>query len=266
MISRWFIGVSAKSKGFFKGFTRYNGDKPSFTKQSALATSYNSEDDAKAGIDKYIKTETDAIEKHTNLVSTLTERRLDWDNMTDDDKILFLREHDIRPEYNATRTSSWGSGTIYTTRLSLYAYGKRPGKKARDLDKEELSALDNVKWDDEIYRSRESLEKHKARLKFLKEKLVVREQDLEFKFLKSERRPIKWDQRSDDDTSNSYCNACGYAVPGITQLVIGKWKTLTVICSICMGRLADEAKIHADNVSEEIAEHYATDRFLRSMD
>ena len=59
MISKWFIGVSAKSKGFITGWnspSRYNWrssndeidkiPKPSFTKQSALATSYNTKEEA----------------------------------------------------------------------------------------------------------------------------------------------------------------------------------------------------------------------------
>ena len=91
--------------------------------------------------------------------------------------------------------------------------------------------------------------------------------EIEIKFMDRERREISWSNRGEEETSGDYCNCCGGAVPNIPQLKIrGKHREYTVICAICMAKLAEEAKIQAGKVDAEIMEHYQADRFIRSMD
>jgi hypothetical protein len=268
MLTRYFIGVSAKSKGFFTGFRHryYYGDskmeeaKPSFTKQSALADSFETEADAKAKLKQYrdeaVK-ERDVLQKKYN---DYDKRRFEWSTLSDQKKINFLDANNVRVEYQPPNYSykSW------LTTSSGYGGGAR---KSSDMGKEELKAVRDVDWGKQLEVVQSAIDHYQSKIDFLDNKAVIREQEMEFKFMDKERREVKWTVRGADDTATDYCNCCGGAIPDVPQLVIGKyWNARCVICAICMGKLAEEAKVQAGKVSEEILEHYQTDRFLRSMD
>lgn len=253
MISKWFIGVKAKSKGFYKGWGysyhgRDNSNVPraSFTKQCALATSYATEQEALDGIEiirekcrKLIKTNKQRIALYTSYLN-------DWHNLTHDEKIKIIDENNI---------------IIQSKSNGFY---RRIQKDKAEYD----IALDSYDWTAKIKTPTDTITCEEAKLKYIDEHLIVREVEIEIKFMDREKRKIKWSQRSDNQTASNYCNCCGGAVPGIPQLTIGRGyygKYPTVICAICMVRLAEEAKIQAGKIPEEIMEHYQADRFIREM-
>jgi len=277
MISKWFIGVNAKSKGFFKGWgygsycsttSSYNNTVacPSFTKQSALAKSFNSEQEALDELEKFRKESQAVLNKEVDRLKKLKSAKASWTTKTVDEKVTFLTAYDICPEYTVTRKHRAFGNRAYKSSL-YFGYGSKIN--IQKLTSDELTALDNVDWNKENSKSKEEVDKHKNRLVYIREKLVVREQDLEIKFMDKERRSIKWEVRGDNATSGSYCNVCGGAVPGIPQLRIGagsyRHSDGVTICAICMKVLAQEAKIQAGKISDEIMEHYQCDRFIRSV-
>lgn len=253
MISKWFIGVSAKSKGFITSWQHDYSNalntkaRPSFTKQSALATSYDTEEEANVEVTKYLKDASDFLTKHKDSVTEIQNAKEIWDTLSDDKRFAFGKKHDLNVRYESGR---------YTARVW---WNKN--------NKEEANAIkNNVNWNEELKKARDYVTLYENRIDFINNKMVVREQEIEIKFMDSERRPIKWTNRNDDQTSNDYCNCCGGAVPSIPQLVVGRYKQRTVICAICMKALAQEADIQAGKISDDILEHYQADRFIRSID
>lgn len=262
MISKWFIGVSAKSKGFFTGWSypisRYNRatglneidmkTRPSFTKQTALAKSFPSKEKAEEEIALYLKESMDERTKKENELNELKSMIPLWGSYTDDQRWAYGEKFSFTIRLN-------GGGLMYFN--SYY----------RDSKTDNI-LRSGVHWDYEIEKISSYVKLHQDRIDFIKNNLIAREQDLEIKFCDNERKQINWTMRDEDDTCNNYCNCCGGAVPSIPQLIIkGKrYREYTVICAICMKRLAQEAEIQAGKISDEILSHYETDRFLRSLD
>ena len=266
MISKWFMGVNAPSKGYFKHITsRYDYRsgryimKPTFTKQSALAPSFNTEEEATEAIEKFVKEAQKLIDGSTIRLADIKKTRKVWDTLGDNAKLDFLIRTKISPEYTPKSRQGYGN---YKSRL--YA----SNCKNKPLSDDERTAFNNIEWDKQIEENERTINNHQGRYEWITTKLLVRECELELKFMENERRTIKWQQRSENNTAGSYCVACGGAVPGIPQLVIGSSprNDQTHICAICMGKLAEEAKIQAGKVPDEIMEHYQTDRFLRALE
>ena len=266
MISKWFMGVKAQSKGYFKHInSRYDYRKgkhtmnPAFTKQSALAPSFNTKEEALEAIEKFTKEAQKLIDECTIRLADIKETRKVWDTLDYNGKLDFLNRTKISPEYTPKARHGYGN---YKSRL--YA----SNCKNKPLSDDERTAFSNIGWDEEIEKRGLTLKNHEARHEWITTKLLVRECELELKFMENERRTIKWQQRSENNTAGSYCVACGGAVPGIPQLVIGSSprNDQTHICAICMGKLAEEAKIQAGKVPDDIMEHYQTDRFLRALE
>jgi hypothetical protein len=267
MITKWFLGVNAKSKGFFNGFgydynSRYAKTiqeldaleapvvSPSFTKQSALASyNYDSEDGAIKG-KKALRDEfTKEIKRYNDAAASLESHRDNWDTKSDVDKSSIISNFNLNLRGN-----------------NHYWY-----RNKQKFTQEELDAMETVDWEFEIAKKKSECAMPEAKIKFIDEKLLIREAEIEIKFMEGERRSIQWVNREANDTSGNYCCGCGGAVPDVPLLIIGKSKKQRYrddlhICAICMSKLADEAKIQAAKVSQEILEHYQTDRFLRSMD
>lgn len=270
MISRWFIGVNAKSKGYVTGFNSYyrsnssktKGVKPSFTKQTALAPSFDSEDDAREHLAE-MKANSNESRKIYREKYILTKIYRDgWDKLSFEEKTKALSEQ---------------SKSVYYTPVNgqaSYAYGRRNGQKWLSFHsinhktwkpdcQGQIDAIENYDWAKECKELSSHVAHYRAEVRFVDEKLLVRECDIEFKFNLKERRPIKWEQRTMADTAFHYCNACGGAIPNIPQFVIGdRWSNKTRICAICMGRLAQEATIQAGKIPDEILDQYVADRFL----
>jgi len=272
MVSKWFIGVSAKSKGYFKGFdyisdgyyhtnkckleTNYQ-PRPRFTKQTALARSYPTEQAALRAVKKYRDESTTEITDAKKRIKAIESIRPTWFSLSTLDRYDFCSAYDMSVGYQSTSKGWNGKAQTYMSYLTYY------NTTRTKLSKEEKEALkNNINWDSEIIKSRNKVNAHTARLKYIVDKLIVREADLEFKFMDSQRKKIVWVHRKENDTAYGYCNCCGGAIPGIPQLHIGYD---TVICAICMAKLADEAKTQAGKVPDEVLEHYNTDRFLRSI-
>jgi len=268
MISKWFMGVKAQSKGYFKHVSSrydYRTSKctmtPAFTKQSALAPSFNTEAEALEAIEVFAKDAQKLIDDSKTRLADIKKTRPLWDTLDDTGRIDFLTRTHISPQY--TPKASHGYGKY---KASLFASIYKNNISSLSVD--ERTAFNNIEWDEEIAKTEKNIKNHEARYEWITTKLLVRECDLEFKFMDNERRSIKWQQRNDNQTAGSYCVACGGAIPGVAQLVIGSSCNCieTHICAICMGKLAEEAKIHAERIPEEIMEHYQTDRFLRAME
>jgi len=250
------------SKGFVTGFDHYYNDipsgtetKPCFTKQSALATSYNTKEEAEAGVARFMEYPTNKIGEAETLIADINNAIKVWSTISHDERRKFLMEKQI-PVY-AGKTTDWRGGE-QDKYLNLYSslYNKK------DLSAGEIVAIDNMNFDKTLAQERRKLEFYQSQLDFMKTKLVVRQQDLELKFKDSEKRKLKWEVRGDNDTARGYCNCCGGAIPSIPQLRIGYQIR---ICAICMGKLAQEALIQAGKIDQDILEQYDCDRFLRGV-
>jgi hypothetical protein len=270
MLTKWYIGVNAKSKGFFTGFNNdkwtynmegYKGNdpKPSFTAQGALATSYDTKEDALKAVDHYITEDTKAIENMKVQIKLLEDSESRWSSMSLSEQINVCVDTHIRPDLNIV-------GNMFQNYLYLY-----PSKSVSDYKPNEVSSIVAVGTNGQIPARlkicKNDVLGYTNRIQWIKDKIKVREQEIELKFKDSERRSIKWNIRGDNDTAHSYCNCCGGAVPSIPQLNIGSgWgKSRCLICAICMGKLAEEAKIQLGKVSDDIMDNYTADRFLRDM-
>jgi hypothetical protein len=277
MLNKWYIGVSAKSKGFFTGWQyHYNSwwfrmdiiddatikketsPRPSFTKQSALATSYDTKKEAKESVATYRKDAVTMLNKPLAMIKQLEELDKGWTQLSDKERVTVWDklDHSIasivndRKHINSNSNKKWtGKGYKFT----------KAGHKA----------LKDIVWCDYKKYSQYTATMWQNRIDFIDSKLQVREEALEFKFKDSERRKVRWEIRGDNDTSYNYCNLCGGAIPSIPQLRLG-WGKYNhsggiIICAICMGKLAEEAKIQAGKVPDEIMEQYQQDRFLRDL-
>ena len=260
MISKWYIGVNAKSRGYFKGwkngyinFKSSYRDRiitvdPSFTKQTALATGHKTEQEAYKALDVYRKDCIKLIQEGEAQKLSYELGIKTWDTLTLEEKYEYAKDNQL----NVTYVSSGG----YETNINFRYY------EFADMDEVMLTAIENYKFEGCIKIVETKLGFIKLRLDYINEKLQVRECDCEIKFKDSERERIEWVVRGEHDTAYGFCNCCGGAIPEIPQLNIG-WKIK--ICAICMKRLADEADIQAGKIDPEIMEHYQTDRFLRSL-
>jgi hypothetical protein len=278
MITKWFLGVSAKSKGFITGWKStgrayYNNCSkaidtrpiPSFTKQSALATAYETEADAIAERDKYIKDSKERLVKAQARLTLLKEAKSNWSNMSFDDKVDFCIETGVGVPYK--QQTSWNN-RIYHTYIKFTSDYKGKIKRSNFNDDEIKAIHIGPHFNSEIECAKSYVKRYKNEIDFCNTKMIVREQEIEIKFVDKERRSISWSNRSDTDTCGNYCNCCGGAVPGVPQLRISgrKYGETTFICGICMAKLADESKMKVQTIPNEIMEHYQTDRFLRAMD
>jgi len=265
MLSKWFICAKQKSKGYFTGLTNssyWSRNYPqktdataSFTRQTALAIGYNTKEEAEEALDKIRLGIHNTIEKNTEKLRNLIDLQQLWPSLILDEQFEAVKKHNIIPMYK--EKNHWGS--LYDIRVPL----DKPIAELTDVQK---AAITGITFDDGIDASKHYIAVSNNHLEYIKKNLVIREDTIEIKFLDGERRKVQWTIRKDNDTSRSYCNCCGGAVPSIPQLVIGKgWKYETIICAICMSKLAEEAKIQAGKIDDEILEQYNTDRFLRSM-
>lgn len=254
MVTKWFIGVSAKSRGFFTGWNYRKEVKPSFTKQTALADSFNTKDEADAYLKKERDKNKECMDDDLKTLKELKVIKRDWKEMLFDKKVEYCKRFRFAPTLNDSK-NSYG----YSRRLSYYS-------KSTFTDIERDAIENNIRWEYQIKRYEDSIQVFKERIEYIDTKLIVREQEIEIKFKDNERREIKWVQRKDNDTAHSYCNCCGGAIPSIPQLVIGRrWSNQTFICAICMGKLAQEATIQAGKIPEDILKQYEGDRFLREI-
>ena len=266
MISKWFIGTKAKSKGYFKGFSNYYYKRdrtlasPSFTKQSALAKSYDTKQDALDAIGLYELRSVEHLNKFTVELIKYKEYTKSWGKLSFNEKIKFLVANRLSVTYNDP-TRKYGN----TTNLN-FAYGNWPVSTI--YTPEQRTGIENHNWNKGIKTATDSISKANNEIAYIKGNLIARQDIIEYKFKETEKRKISWENRSENDTSKYYCNACGGAIPSVPQLVIGaKWSREGCrICAICMGKLAQEAKIQAEKVSPEILEQYEADRFLIAMD
>ena len=277
MITKWFIGVSAVSKGFVTGWNededwRWRSSdnppkttpKPSFTKQSALATSYNTKEEADKIVEGYIKEAEKQLKEAQKKLDLVLAHKDIWDTITFDEKVKFCRE--VLPKVTYQTTRGYNNNVHDQDVYFGQGYGSTTGKPFSDVEKKAIT--NNMNWKREIEHKTAYVQLYKNRIEFCKTKMIVREQEIEIKFMDNERRELKWTNRDESDTSGDYCNCCGGAVPGVPQLHIkGKrWNEYTIICGICMGKLSQEAQIQVSKIPQELLEHYQTDRFLKSMD
>jgi len=258
MIQKYYIGVSAQSKGYFKGWKisyfnagsrvpneLKNADVPAFTKQTALATGYDTELEATAAVTIIRDYTVARLSEQTAMVTTFQRLQSEWIGLTDDEKFA---------AYEAYKFPIHGQ---------IYYHRNTPSWKV-----DVLKLIRVYDFTEEIRKREHFAACYTKRLKFIDDgKLVVRLVDCEIKFLDSERRTISWVVRGDNATASAYCNCCGGSVPSIPQLVIGStWgKYSCIICAICMEKLADEAKLQSTRIPDEIREQYMGDRFLRDM-
>ncbi|MCP3685947.1 MAG: hypothetical protein GY861_25150 [bacterium] len=263
MISKWFIGVNAKSKGYFKyfggGYGYYANEikaKPCFTKQTALAPSCDTEKDALAEIDKLDKTAKKDLATAITGIKDNARLASGYPTLTFDEKVDILTKYNMCIQYDDPNYA-WGSRSIY--------FNGRQNTRNQTYNELQVKAIEDYVWNGKTNWDNVKL-RAESEIKYIKDKLIVRECDLEFKFMDSEKRSIKWDMRKSDETAGSYCNACGGAVPDVPQLVIYGGKETHRICAICMTKLSHEAQIQSKKISPDILEHYNTDRFLISMD
>lgn len=275
MISKWFIGVNAKSKGFITGWSedsyysyRRNDNpmnivaKPSFTKQSALATGYDTKAEADAVVAEYIK-EAEKGEKQAQAKLDKVNAHKDiWDTLKFDDKIKFCKA--VEPKVSYPETRSYNNQSY----MQDVYFGNNYGGSKKWTQEEKKAITNNIDWDREVKHNTAYVQLFVNRITFCKEKMLVREQEIEIKFMDRERRKLTWTNREGNDTVGDYCNCCGGAVPNVPQLHIqgNRYGEYTIICGICMGRLAQESKIQVSKIPAEVLEHYQADRFLRSMD
>jgi len=265
MLSKWFICAKQKSKGYFirltnssymsRNYPQKTDTTASFTRQTALARGYNTKEEAEEALDKIRLDIQNTLEKYTENLRNLLDLQQLWPRLTLDEQIKALKKHDIILVYKDK--NNWGQST------NRHMIIDKPITKLTDVQK---AVITGTTFDDGIDASKHHIEVANNQLEYIKKNLVVREETIEIKFLGGARRTVQWTIRKDSDTSRSYCNCCGGAVPSIPQLIIGEgWKYETIICAICMSKLAEEAKIQAGKIDDEILEQYNTDRFLRSM-
>lgn len=276
MLTRWYIGVNAKSKGFFTGFRLsdwthvrncdYDGKPPlpSFTSQGALAKGYKTEELALLTLNNYIIADEKRIDEYKRDINILETSSRKWANISMNERIRACYLSGIRPQ--AKSRHAFGQNEQYELR-DIYLHDRSDDST---LTKEEQNAINTVSPTNlikSVARLKTHITGYENRIQWVKDKLKVREQEVEFKFKDSERRSIEWSIRGDNDSAHSYCNCCGGAIPNIPQLRIGgRWNNSCLICAICMGKLAEEAKIQLGKVSDEIMDNYTADRFLRDMD
>jgi len=276
MISKWFIGVKAKSKGFITGwndddcYSYHRTDntvrteaRPSFTKQSALAVGYATKEEGDAIVAEYINVANNKLkeaEKKLELVNTTKDK---WSTLSFDQRVDFCKAVEPKVSYTSTRT--YNKSTFQQT---IY-FKNRGTRNQKDWSEEEIEAINsNIDWKREVKHKTNYVDLYKNRIDFCQNKMIVREQEIEIKFMDKERRKLSWSNREENDTQGDYCNCCGGAVSGVPQLCISgnRWGERTIICGICMGRLAQESAIQVSKIPKEILKHYQADRFLRSMD
>lgn len=251
MITRWFLTAKQKSKGYMTGWG-YNGTS-SFTKQTALTKGYNTKAEAKAKIDEYINECNNNIQNYKDLLASFIATKTNWVNLSVNEKIEILKHRRNYVENIEYDTDLWN--VIYS-----------PSNKT---DKFKEVILTKIVWYKDYEQTyNDNINNELNKLKYLNEKIVIRECEIELKFNEHERRKIKWQQRPDDETNGNFCNCCGGAIPSIPQFVIQggrRYDRGIIICAICMMKLAEEAKKEAGKISPEILEHYEKDRFIRNI-
>lgn len=276
MITRWFIGVKQKSKGYFNRFStigrmRYDRasdthivdttPSPSFTKQSALAKSFSTQEDAQEHLDDIRKDITEKTTKLTNTYNNILDIKDKWSGLTFDEQKKFLIDNDIVIKYKRSEHAHnrYNHAHLYPSQFATIV-----GAPSAAM----ITIVKNADFTNNIKGGKLEIEAHQNALDYLNKNLFVRQDELELKFQNTERRKIKWTERGEHETASNYCNICGGAVPSIPQLIIsgGRGCGRTVICAICMGKLAQEANIQAGKVPDDILSQYEQDRFLRSMD
>lgn len=267
MITKWFIqDKNRKSLGFYKCFEntlwrkKTNIGRPAFTKQTALATFFKSEQDAIDHLETVGKNLQTNIKEINRKLKTIDELKGKWSTLGNQEKINLVADNDIQIQYK--EKSQWGRSYIKRFHATKYIYSKTNIKQYDDLNDSEKEAIKSPDWDASISPIEEPLTMYEAQFKYLTDYLRPFEQTIEFKFKDNERKRIEWRVRDDNETSYDYCNGCGGAIPGIPQVRIG-WET--TLCAICMSKLAQEAQIQMGKVPEDVVEHYETDRFLRQV-
>ena len=270
MLTKWFIrDKTRKAKGYFTEFSSYRGwntgknSKPSYTKQTALAPSFNTEEEAEQFLRKLKGNILSELRMARTKIRNIKNLEREWKTLDVEERIAKLANCDITLEYE-DGSRGW-NGRPYKTRVNLYyGYGTNRTIRAFDelSDKEQEAIRKNAHdWSSSLKAPEGNKVVAERRLEELK-RLVTEECTIEIKFMDKERKKIEWSVRGDNETKYSYCNGCGGAVPGIPQVKIGYEVRL---CAICMGKLAQEALIQADKIPEEVMEHYETDRFLRQV-
>tara|TARA_R110002126_G_scaffold128271_1_gene270847 strand:- start:43 stop:888 length:846 start_codon:yes stop_codon:yes gene_type:complete len=281
MLTKWYIGVNAKSKGFFKGFNNlgweYKHNKvactiktrpqPSFTAQSALAVGYESEFEAKKRIEHLITVDKAKVGILKTNIKIMQKAKRNWDSMSLSEKVNICNVTGIRPYTEDIHRRTHLHCKRY---INLTSLGGIPSRNSS----EDVDVINNISKNGQLANRIEVLESNilgvERRIQWIKDNLKVREVEMEFKFKESARRRITWEGRSDRATNYSFCNCCGGAIPSIPQLrIYCKYsynRNDCIICAICMGKLAEEAKIQLGKVSDGIMDNYTANRFLRDMD
>ena len=271
MISKWFIqDHKKKSLGYYKEFSssvwysnrRANKGRPSFTKQTALATFFDSEQDAIDHLEKVGTNLENNIKEIKRKLKACNDIKGKWEDVKPQEKINLIAENEICITYR--EKSQWGHAydRRFEPRKYNYHNNQSPIRKVSDLSEEEKDALAHPNWEQTVTQIQDPLSMYEAQLDYLTKYLRPFEQTMEFKFKDSERKHIEWSVRDDKQTKWGYCNGCGGAIPSIPQVRIGYEVTL---CAICMGKLAQEAQIQLEKIPEDLLEHYETDRFLRKI-
>jgi len=268
MVTKWFIQDNKrKGFGYYKEYTycpNPNG-RPSFTRQTALAKFFKTKEEANDHLFILAEMARNEIQKATGSLENITEAKKNWQKLSNDDKFAIICKTPLEVKYVVKSTSSWRSHdyiAIMDTHNGWDANGNPIPRKYDDLDKEEKQAIDNIDWNSITEKFDKILKYNTVKLKYITENLVAVEHPMEFKFNDKERMKISWSIRDADATNYGYCNGCGGAIPEIPQVNIGGYVKL---CAICMNKLAMEAKIQVDKISQEVLDHYETDRFLRNV-
>lgn len=239
MITRWFIGVSADSKGCFNGWVRCKS-KPSFQSMYLYDRSYDSEEEAELEIKKY---EAECFSSIRNLEKQLVkiqDYKKQWNSYSHKKKIEIHRtEYALfRDANNYYLLDSWN----------------------KDFDKN----LDCYDFNKSILSTNTSINIEKERLKFLKEKIVIKQKDIDLKFKDSEKRKMEWVTPD----YLPFCSCCGGSIPNVQYLEIHskkRYEANIYICSICMKTLADISLKKAKDIPEELNDHYTKTRFINEI-
>jgi len=184
MLSRWFIGVNAKSKGYFTGWSYYgknNNIKGSFTKQTALAESFTTEEKAIERIDLYRKETQKELDKVKSSWKSCQDIAPKWTTITDQERVEFYEKMDNNLRKNLRLSWRYASKPVIRTRLSRYS-------------QEAIDQLKDINWINVTVKesATEKIEFFEARLDFINNKLLVREVEIELKFKDNERVRIEW--------------------------------------------------------------------------
>ena len=263
MYKRWYLRPKVKSKGYWNGGFNYDhcsyGSNSkhvtaSYTKQKALAVSYETERELRDRLAKELKHCRHNINTQTALYNDITS--LKWAEMSDQERIDFLSEKRISVNYTV-EVDTFGGSRI----RNKYMYFRK-GAKPEDYNPEQLERLRNADFSSHLLKAQDTIARKRKKIEILRSMSIVSE-DYEIKFMDKEKSTFKWEERKSTDTSHSYCSHCGGAVPNIPQLVV--YRRGVVICAICMMKLAEEAKRMAGKVPDEIMELYERDVFMRNL-